>query len=179
MRFGRKYAFIIFALMCFLPIVAAEFSLAPIFTENMVLQQEMNVPIWGVATPGEIISIEFQDQKKRTTTDKEGNWKIVFDPLTSGGPYTMTIDGASASIMYTNIFVGEVWIAAGQSNMDWHYGGTRRTEYKDNASISFIALIESDRISIDKVNYWFHLNENIDNRYSQVGVHFANQLHNS
>jgi sialate O-acetylesterase len=85
--------------------------------DNMVLQQGMKVPIWGTADDGEQVTVRFQGQEVSTTA-KDGTWMVRLDHLKAGGPFEMTISGKN-TIAIKNVLVGEVWIASGQSNMEW------------------------------------------------------------
>lgn len=101
----------------------AGIKLHGLFTDNMVLQQGMKVPIWGWADDGEIITIEFRNQKISTTA-KDGKWMVRLDKLRAAGPSDLTVVSSRAgpdrdSITLKNVLVGEVWIASGQSNMEW------------------------------------------------------------
>lgn len=88
-----------------------------LFTDNMMLQRDKEVPVWGTASPGEIITVEFNGQRLQTTTDASGEWMIALAPMTAGGPYSMTVSGNRA-LTLSNIMLGDVWICGGQSNMD-------------------------------------------------------------
>ncbi len=96
----------------------AEVSLPKIFSDNMVLQRDMPVKIWGWAEEGESVTVSFNDQTIKSTSDKNGNWRVVLKPAQAGGPYSMTVQ-ASNKIELKNILIGEVWICSGQSNMQW------------------------------------------------------------
>ena len=83
----------------------------------MVLQRDRAVPIWGKADPGESVTVRFGKQKKSAVADGEGKWRVNLDPLhASASPETMTITGRN-TIELKDILVGEVWLVAGQSNM--------------------------------------------------------------
>lgn len=86
------------------------------FSNSMVLQQNMQVRIWGTAAKNETVTIEFNGQSKSTNAEN-GSWTIVLDPMDAGGPYSMIIKGQN-TITLSDIYVGEVWHCAGQSNMD-------------------------------------------------------------
>lgn len=86
------------------------------FSNSMVLQQNAQARIWGTAAENEIVTIEFNGQSKSTNA-KNGSWTITLDSMDAGGPYTMTIKGQN-TITLSDIYVGEVWHCAGQSNMD-------------------------------------------------------------
>jgi len=89
-----------------------------LFTDNAVLQQGVPVPVWGTANDGEKVTVEFAGQKVSTTASN-GQWKVTLRPLkASADPQTMTIRGEN-TVEIKNILVGEVWVASGQSNMQW------------------------------------------------------------
>ena len=94
----------------------AQVKPASLFSDNMVLQRETNVPVWGTASNGESVTVDFEGQKL-TTTAKDGKWKVSLKPLKAGGPFTMTIKGSN-TVTIKNILVGEVWLCSGQSNME-------------------------------------------------------------
>lgn len=94
----------------------AAVTLSPVFGDHMVLQRGMEVPLWGKADPGEKVTVKFQAQDKSVQADESGNWRIKLDPLTAGGPETLTVSGSN-TLTLTDILIGEVWVGAGQSNM--------------------------------------------------------------
>lgn len=99
--------------------VQAEISLPKIIGHNMVLQQGKAVAIWGWASAGEPVAVEFHGQVKKTTASLSGSWKVLLDPLAaSADPSVMTITGSN-QITLENILVGEVWLCSGQSNMEY------------------------------------------------------------
>ena len=87
------------------------------FTDHMVLQQGMSVPVWGTASQGEKIIATLNNQTQNTTANETGKWEIRFKNLKAGGPYELKITGKN-SITLTDVYVGEVWLCSGQSNMD-------------------------------------------------------------
>ena len=95
----------------------ADVRLHGLFTDGMVLQRGTPVPIWGSADPGENVRVEFLGQKAETTA-KNGHWRVVLKELPAGGPHTLTVTGKN-TIRLKNVYVGEVWICSGQSNMEW------------------------------------------------------------
>ena len=97
--------------------VRANVSLPDLISDGMVLQQKQRDPIWGNADPGETVTVRFAGQSKKTTAFPDGKWIIKLDPLRANAtPATMIISGKN-SIELKNILVGEVWLVAGQSNM--------------------------------------------------------------
>jgi len=100
----------------------ADVTPATIIGSNMVVQRGQVVPIWGTASPGERVSVSFAEQRKSGVADGAGRWRVDLEPLeASGKPRAMTIRAAN-TITLSNILVGEVWLASGQSNMAYGMG---------------------------------------------------------
>ena len=99
-------------------VLSAQIKLPHIFGDNMVLQREKPIAVWGWAKAKEKVTIKFHDQTKTTVADKTGKWSVKLDAEKAGGPYALTVSGKN-SVTLTNILVGEVWICSGQSNMEW------------------------------------------------------------
>ena len=89
----------------------------PLFTDGAVLQRDMSVPVWGTSKEGEKVTVKFNGQEKSTTA-KEGRWQVVLDKMPAGGPFELSISGDN-QVAIKDVMVGEVWIASGQSNMQW------------------------------------------------------------
>jgi sialate O-acetylesterase len=112
-----------------------------LFTDGMVLQQGMKVPIWGTADDGEKVTVTFEGQEVSTTA-KDGKWKVQLKDLKAGGPFTLTISGTN-TIKLKNVLVGEVWVCGGQSNMQWsmkQIGATKDIENSENAQIRLFSV---------------------------------------
>ena len=111
-------------LFCPLSLLAAELEVASPFTDNAVLQRGMEVPVWGWGSPGAEITVTFAGQEQKATIASDGTWRVNLAPLTaSAEPQSLIIrDSAGASLTRGNLLVGEVWLASGQSNMDWVAG---------------------------------------------------------
>jgi len=108
----------------FIAPLLAEVKLASPFTDHMVLQREMKVPVWGVADAGAQVTVEFAGQKKSATAGADGQWRVTLDPLAaSAEPRDFAVssvnrESKSQNLKLTDVLVGEVWLASGQSNMD-------------------------------------------------------------
>src|SRR5215472_1491766 len=99
------------------PVCRADVRLPDVISSGMVLQRDRRVPVWGQADPGEVVTVSFAGQSKRATAGSDGHWQILLDPLKANPvPAVMTIAGHNR-IPLDNILVGEVWLVAGQSNM--------------------------------------------------------------
>src|SRR5215510_6148320 len=97
--------------------VRANVSLPDVIASGMVLQQGHRVSIWGHADPGEAVTVRFGGQSKTAIAAPDGKWLVKLDSLRANSTsQTMIISGKN-TIELTNILVGEVWLVAGQSNM--------------------------------------------------------------
>ena len=106
----------------------ANITLPRIFGDNMVLQRNKPISIWGWASPGEKLTIQFNRQTKTSKADKSGKWQVYLEPEMAGGPYQLTIKGKN-QVIIQNILVGEVWICSGQSNMEMPIAGWGKINY--------------------------------------------------
>jgi sialate O-acetylesterase len=99
------------------PTVYANVTLPDVISSSMVLQRDQRIPIWGKADPGESVTVTFNRQSKTAVADKDGKWSVRLNSLHANAtPSTLTIQGKN-KIELTDILVGEVWLVAGQSNM--------------------------------------------------------------
>ncbi|ODS84384.1 MAG: hypothetical protein ABS46_03750 [Cytophagaceae bacterium SCN 52-12] len=107
-----------------LPVVfPKELSAAGIFSDNMVLQRDQPIPVWGTGTPGEELSVQLGDKSARGKVGDDGKWRVDLPPFAAGGPYVMRIQGSKKKIEYRNVLTGDVWFASGQSNMEHAMAG--------------------------------------------------------
>jgi sialate O-acetylesterase len=100
----------------------AEVQVDKMFSDHMVLQRDLAVPIWGTADPGEKVTITFRGQQRQTEADKDGKWLVRLDPLKVGEPGRLTVSGGN-SVTFSDVLVGDVWVGSGQSNMAGSTGG--------------------------------------------------------
>ncbi len=117
--FARRLRFAL--LIAFVSVLQVFSNVTPssLFSNNMVLQHGMQIPVWGTANAGENVSVTINGQTKNTVTGSNGKWKVILDSMSvSSTPLQMTIAGAN-TITVTNILIGEVWLASGQSNMSF------------------------------------------------------------
>jgi sialate O-acetylesterase len=107
--------------------LAPEFAPAEIktpanFSDHMVLQRDIQIPVWGWADPGEEVTVTFGDQRAKTITDNDGRWKVNLARVGANSTsQTMTVTGRNV-ITFTDVLVGDVWLCSGQSNMGVYLG---------------------------------------------------------
>ena len=118
-------------------IVHAEVVLPPIFSSNMVLQREIEVPIWGTASPDEKITVTFMTQEKSTKADSQGKWMVKLDSLTVDFlEHDLEVEGSLNTIRLSNIMIGDVWICGGQSNMQMSIDRPLHDHYDPSVVVS-------------------------------------------
>jgi sialate O-acetylesterase len=109
-------------------VVSAQVTLPRILSSHMVIQRDLPVHVWGNAPPGEPVTVTFRGEARGTETDPLGHWSIYLKPGPAGGPFQLTVKGISGAgasavpeqaITLDDIMVGDVWVASGQSNMEF------------------------------------------------------------
>jgi len=168
---------------CGVNIFLAENIILPaIFSNNMVIQRDQSIPVWGKADPGGYIKVKFAGQTAETRVGKNGKWKVKLDPISAGGPHTMQIIGKD-TLAFANVLVGEVWLCSGQSNMEWSVRNSNKAQEEiDNANYDQIRLCKVEHTVADSPQFTFSGDwksckpENIPD-FSAVGYFFGRYLH--
>ncbi len=118
-----------------------------VFSDHMVLQQGMPVPVWGTAAPGEALTIRLvpksggtgSKQRKTITAGQDGSWRVKMDAMTASiTPHTMTIESSTTGqrIQIVDVLIGEVWLFAGQSNMQWTFSPSHHGVFNGEQEIA-------------------------------------------
>ncbi|VGO22455.1 sialate O-acetylesterase [Pontiella sulfatireligans] len=98
----------------------ADVSLPNIFSDHMVLQRNQENPAWGKADPGEKVTVSIAGQSHETVADALGNWRVKLKPMkATSQPQVLQVSGFKSQVSISDVFVGEVWMCSGQSNMAW------------------------------------------------------------
>jgi sialate O-acetylesterase len=105
-------------MLCVGHVLFAQLKLPKVFADNMVLQRDKPIKIWGWAKKGEAVSVSFNQQTAKAMPDSQGNWQLTLNSMTHGGPFEMIINQESEKMVLHNILIGDVWICSGQSNME-------------------------------------------------------------
>ncbi len=97
---------------------AQQLKMPAIFSDHMVVQRELPVPVWGWDVPGQEITVGMNGVEVNGRADDRGQWQVKLPAQEAGGPYEIMIKGSS-TLRYSDVMIGEVWICSGQSNMEW------------------------------------------------------------
>ncbi|MBA4105068.1 MAG: sialate O-acetylesterase [Pirellula sp.] len=164
---------------------ATALSLASIFSDHMVLQRDIKLPIWGHAAPGAKVEVQLAGATKEATADADGKWTVSFGPLKAGGgPLELAVKSGDETVHMTDILVGDVWVASGQSNMEWPMKLTNDAESEiaaaDWPEIRFVDVpnvVAATPLDSFKSAGWQPIKpENIGD-FSAVAYFFARDLH--
>lgn len=175
------------ALFLFSSLCNAQLSLPKVFGDSMVLQRGIVIPVWGKASPGSLITGNLGTVHASAKAGKDGKWMLRFPKLAAGGPYTLKITEqgkVSATIELKDILIGDVWVASGQSNMEWEVqqAANAREEIR-NANFPRIRLlvVEHDKKltpqSDIRAGKWKVCDTENVKRLSAVAYYFARKLH--
>lgn len=170
----------------------AEVKLPALFSDNMVLQQDFNVLVWGWADPGEKISVKGSWQLlggSSVIADKNGKWKVTIKTPKASGPFSLTVRGKNV-VKINNVLIGEVWICSGQSNMQmsvrpsqpWHKGAFNYPNEMAAANYPDIRMFTVTRAIADEPQQdcegsWMPCSPETVGNFSAVGYFFARKLH--
>ena len=178
---------LLLALLAAAPVALfADVTPAPLFTDHAVLQRDKPVPVWGTADAGEKVSVTFAGQTKSATASADGRWSVTLDALTaSATPATLTIAGKN-TLTLSDILVGEVWLASGQSNMEWAVNNTYDKAIDVPASANplirhikikrTVADAPASTVAIER-NTWEAAAPATTGNFTAVGYYFARDIH--
>tara|TARA_B100000953_G_scaffold62714_1_gene50016 strand:+ start:2203 stop:4122 length:1920 start_codon:yes stop_codon:yes gene_type:complete len=162
----------------------AQVRLPKLVSDGMVLQRNSNVRIWGWASEGEDIEVSFQQRNYNTST-KNGKWEILLENPNIGGPYTMQISGKN-SIQLNSIYVGDVWLCSGQSNMELPMSRvapkyTEEIKSADNAEIRYFQVPKEYNLTKKLDDFsggnWISVNQNTIEGFAAIPYFFAKKLY--
>ena len=160
----------------------ADVALNGLFADHMVLQRDIPLSIFGVATPDEKVTVSFAGQERSATTGKDGRWSVKLDALKASSDATaMTVAGKN-TITINDIVVGDVWLCSGQSNMEMTLGGCQRPEDIKGANFPLIRqFLVPHRVSSVPVsetkNEWSVCTPHSAAGFTAVGFYFGRKLH--
>jgi len=125
-----RRSLVLLALAALIVPAAADVRLPRVFTDGAVLQRDRGVPVWGQAAPGKKVTVKFAGQEKSVQAGGDGKWRIDLDgmPASAEGRILEASEEGGNRIEVKDILVGEVWLASGQSNMEWAVGGARQED---------------------------------------------------
>jgi sialate O-acetylesterase len=179
---NKKLLFIVFII--FSDTIWANVSLPNVFSDNMVLQRNSEIKIWGWGNPKEEIKItpSWNNQEYKVTTDSYANWQITIPTPKEGGPFSISFKGYNEVIL-KNILVGEVWLCSGQSNMEMSaaWGIENGDEEVKNANLPNIRFFTVPKLTAttpqnNLLGNWTECTPETMKNFSAVAYFFAKRL---
>ncbi len=160
--------------------------LPKLFRDHMVLQREKPVAVWGKGAPYRPVTVRLQGQCKQAVAALDGSWRVTLDPLCTAASEQMTITDADSEIQISDVAIGEVWFAGGQSNMEFQmryvkdvykeYGFCKNRNIRvfDTPRISYEGQDELEDYS--RFGFWRTANADNLDYFTAVGYYFAKEL---
>lgn len=175
--------FLGFILFLFPLFLNAQLLIAKIFSNDMVLQRNVEIPVWGWGNVGEPLAVSFNEALYKTVVENDSTWRINLPAMETGGPFEMKIISERKILNLENILIGDVWVCSGQSNMQWavknsnnaameianakdvqirHFGVPRTGSYKPEAELTG--------------GIWEACSPETAGNFTAVGYYFAKEL---
>lgn len=171
-------------------------QLSPVFASHMVVQRHQPITFHGLAGAGEKIVADFNGKQQTVLADNDGKWSVHFPAMKAGGPFTAGFTSAGKKIILEDILVGEVWLCAGQSNMDFPLeaainGKDEMKPAEKNSTLRFLnrePIAETDNrawdsATLDRVNQldyfsgtWQRCDSATAKKFSAVAYYFGKKL---
>jgi sialate O-acetylesterase len=176
---------LLFLLMLLPAISFSQIRLPKLVSDGMVLQRDINLKIWGWASAGERITVQFNNASYIAAANNKGEWEVMIPPMKAGGPYEMVINGSN-SVTVKDILVGDVWICSGQSNMQSSLRGLvsvyqEEIDKSENQFIRHFAVSQgfslSERGTDLRSGRWVSANPKDVPGFTAVGYFFAKELY--
>jgi sialate O-acetylesterase len=171
----------VLAILCTIAMQKPMLKLPPVFGDNMVLQRHADISFYGQAAPTKKVTIRLNGKFVETTAKADGTWRANFRPMEAGGPYTVSVT-SDTSLEYKNVMVGEVWIASGQSNMEWIQANASDFEQATKEADPDVRMFTAQKVSAevpqtDVPGVWQVASEDTVAGFSAVANAFAHELH--
>ena len=161
--------------------LADGFTVADVFTDHMVLQRNAKVKVWGEAKSGSQVEVLFQGQSRKVKAN-DGKWQITLNIGEAGGPYRLEVINGFNKVSFQDVFVGDVWLAGGQSNMEFALRRVKEAQAE-------ISLADYPQIRYYKVPRKFYPEHEVDKaswsvcsprtapEFAAIAYYFARNIH--
>jgi sialate O-acetylesterase len=184
MRLARLFA--LAAVAGFAPAARADVTPHPLFTDHTVLQRDAAIPVFGLAEPGEEVTVSLGDATAKATADKDGKWLAKLPAQKAGTDKTLAIKGKN-TVELKNVAVGDVWVCSGQSNMEWSVNASwdadRFKNQPQNKNVRLFTVAKrtsttplSDQKDLKHFSGWAEPTAGNVGGFSAVAYHFGNHL---
>jgi sialate O-acetylesterase len=162
--------------------VRAEVRLPALISDHMVVQRDTPVRLWGWADAGEALRVSLAGKTAKARAGQSGRWEVALAPLPAGGPHTLEISGKN-TLRVSDILVGEVWVAGGQSNMEWPVGRAQDAAQETTAArfprmrLFTVNKAAASRPKDDVSGAWVECSPDTVGGFSAVAYFFGRDVH--
>ncbi len=162
----------------------ADVQLPKVLASNMVLQQKQAIPIWGTAEAGEEVTVSIGDNKATAKAGADGKWSVKLKEMTAGGGAVEVVVKGKNEIKLTNVLIGEVWVASGQSNMEWSIAASANPKEEIAAAkypnirlfhVRKTPAVVPQEVVLDRD--WSECSPETSSKFSAVAYYFGRHLH--
>ena len=177
-----------FSFIASLP-ASAQVALPRVLSSHMVVERDVPVHVWGMAAPAEKVSVSFRGETRETGAEPTGRWSVYLKPGSAGGPFELTVKGRGANgeadqtLTLTDVLVGDVWVASGQSNMEFAMRQAETADkdlpHADNPRIRLMMVgKKASEFPLDDVDSsgWAMSTPETARDFSAVGWYFAREI---
>jgi sialate O-acetylesterase len=162
----------------------SEITLAPLFSDHAILQRDKPLPVWGRATPREKIAVTFRDQTVNTTAGADGRWIVYLEPVSASAEPADLVIAGNETVTVRDVLVGDVWLASGQSNMEWPVSLVRPEEQKIAAvelplvrQLQIAHTVKAEPADHAPTSGWQPASPASVGSFTAVGYFFAREIH--
>ncbi len=160
---------------------APKLDLAPLFSAGAVLQRNRPLTIFGTGLPGAAVRVALAGKAGAATVERDGTWRVRLGSLPAGGPWRLVMTGTGTKRVVENILVGEVWLASGQSNMEWPLAQTEEAPAERRRADPRVRFFRVQRVSAEAperaaMGSWLRADAPGAERTSAVAYRFAHDL---
>lgn len=183
MRLSLVLSLLLLALSSFNWVVEAQLSTSPIFTNGMVLQRGREIPVWGKAVAGDSVYVKLNGFTGKGKTGTDGRYLVKLPSMDAGGPYSLEITSGTTTLTRTDVYVGDVWFASGQSNMALKLsestGGATEASLANNQLIRQFSVpnnMGAEPLSDITSGSWTPATSSYAGNFTALGYYFAKNL---
>jgi len=165
-----------------LRVMPPSLTLHPVFSDNAVLPRDREIPIHGRSVPGQSVKVALGPRVATVRADASGHWEARIEPLPAGGPHTLTVSTPSKQLFRRNLLIGDIWIAAGQSNMEWPLADSTGADDAIEAAryprVRMFTVPHRGALAPEAEcsGQWSECSPKVAGAFSAVGFHFARVL---
>jgi len=164
--------------------IISQITISRMFSDHAILQRGVDIPVFGTGSYNEKVIVEFKGGKYKAKVDRNGKWKAVIPKQEAGGPFELVIYSSGETKIINDILIGDIWIAGGQSNMEWYVEGAKDAEEEiENAYYPEIRIFDIAKkmstVPLDelKKGEWNSVTSESICQFSAIGYFFGRNLH--